>query len=1548
MAKLSNSDSRRMYSWWWDSHISPKNSRWLQENLTDIDVKVKSMIKLIEEDADSFAKRADMYYKKRPELMKMVEEFYRAYRALAERYDHATGVIRHAHRTMSEHFPNQDQMMFPDDSPPSSAPDMSTPMGEFTDESDSVSRRKPAKAFNEVRRGLNFDEVDEEENDSEDILSLKKAIAELEAEKEAGLVQYQQSSDKLAQLEAEITKTREDFKLLTDHASKADDEVVVLKEALSKFEAERESKFQEYKQCLDRISDLETTVSTAEVEAQSLKNELDKLALEKDLALDQYMQSLGTISKLENNLEVSKEDAMRLKEKAEKAEGEIEILRQNVSKLTKEKEAAALQYKQCLETISSLEEKCLVLERANQSFHSEIESLTLKMGNQSHELTEKQKELGRLWACVQEERLRFVEAETAFQTLQHLHAQTQEELRAMGSELQNRAHLMKVFESRNQSLQDEVRKYEEENKHLNELNESSALSIKDMQNEIYSLTESKGKLVEEVELRLDERNALQQEIYSLKEELNGLNQKHLSVSDEVKQLQDENSCLKDTSQRESIEKAALLQKLVILEQLLEKNSILEMSLSDLNAELEAVRGKMEALEQSCRSLMEEKSTLVAELKATNENLEKLSENNTVLESSLSKAQHQLEALKAKSKILEDSCQLLVNEKAGLITENDGLISRLENTQTRLEELEGRCFDLEREKESTLRKVEELKMSLELERQEHGNYVQTSDTRFSGVEAEMLVLEDKAMSNEIEILVLRNTARLLKENSNSMLVKNQKLLHESSLSETKILQLEKKSSEQQFEINSLSDQASVLRAGIFRLLKVLGLCDDSSCEDNATKDQVYFKQLLTKLQSMKNSIRKAEEENLEQCVELSVLFTLINQLSTDSKILKVEKTKIEHALLARIEGLSEKLMYTQGVCQILEREKLANSDEKSSLTDNIVHLEEKNNVLEEENYVLCDKVLALENLSLLFQCFADEKLTALRELGSDRNKLCEMNAALMEKLTSTEARLEESKIENLDHKDKLQKTDNEFKVVASVRDQLSDEMKNTKEALHQMAIKLQEAEEKISLVEKQKLELSEDNGDLKTENTFLREASQKLEFNLHELQGEHDKRKIQEENLQFELQSKINEINELEKRAALVFGELQYSMVSQLLYEQKYNELRNECFGYIGQNKGLKSQLAAYGPEIASLKECISSLENHTDIHIKFQNPENKEFQGAEVESISDLRDLRVRLQAIVKSAVEIKEIMVNENIDLHSKLEASARQIELLQQQSDDGGRYRRPHRATSEISEADNVLLTKDIVLDQISDSKRQPADVDNQIVESWETSDPDGTIGLTVGKSKKTFDRNDFRRSISMKKQKDRLLLEKDSSTEKIKPLQEVKNNKKKVLERLDSDVQKLANLQITVQDLKRKLEVTEKGKRGKAVLECESLKGQLDEADVAVMKMFDLNGRLMKSVDDRSFSDSKSSFDFEGEEGNTRRRVSEQARRMSEKIGRLQLEVQRLQFVLMKLDDERENGKAKMAEMKRRILLRDYLYGGGRTGQRRKKGNFCACAQPSVVED
>jgi hypothetical protein len=59
-----------------------------------MDKQVKEMVQLIEEDGDSFAKKAQMYYQRRPMLVTHVENFYRMYRALAERYDNVTGELR--------------------------------------------------------------------------------------------------------------------------------------------------------------------------------------------------------------------------------------------------------------------------------------------------------------------------------------------------------------------------------------------------------------------------------------------------------------------------------------------------------------------------------------------------------------------------------------------------------------------------------------------------------------------------------------------------------------------------------------------------------------------------------------------------------------------------------------------------------------------------------------------------------------------------------------------------------------------------------------------------------------------------------------------------------------------------------------------------------------------------------------------------------------------------------------------------------------------------------------------------------------------------------------------------------------------------------------------------------------------------------------------------------------------------------------------------------------------------------------------------------------
>ncbi|KAL3527547.1 hypothetical protein ACH5RR_012203 [Cinchona calisaya] len=98
------------YSWWWASHIRTKQSKWLEQSLQDMENKVQYMLKLIEEDGDSFAKRAEMYYKKRPELINFVEESYRAFRALAERYDHLSTELQNANNTIATLCPDQIQL----------------------------------------------------------------------------------------------------------------------------------------------------------------------------------------------------------------------------------------------------------------------------------------------------------------------------------------------------------------------------------------------------------------------------------------------------------------------------------------------------------------------------------------------------------------------------------------------------------------------------------------------------------------------------------------------------------------------------------------------------------------------------------------------------------------------------------------------------------------------------------------------------------------------------------------------------------------------------------------------------------------------------------------------------------------------------------------------------------------------------------------------------------------------------------------------------------------------------------------------------------------------------------------------------------------------------------------------------------------------------------------------------------------------------------------------------------------------------------------------
>ncbi|KAF7818246.1 protein NETWORKED 3A-like [Senna tora] len=78
---------RKDEPWWLHNNCTSRRSSWLQSTIAELNEKTNAILKLIEEDADSFAQRAEMYYKKRPQLISMLQHLYRTHRSLAERYD---------------------------------------------------------------------------------------------------------------------------------------------------------------------------------------------------------------------------------------------------------------------------------------------------------------------------------------------------------------------------------------------------------------------------------------------------------------------------------------------------------------------------------------------------------------------------------------------------------------------------------------------------------------------------------------------------------------------------------------------------------------------------------------------------------------------------------------------------------------------------------------------------------------------------------------------------------------------------------------------------------------------------------------------------------------------------------------------------------------------------------------------------------------------------------------------------------------------------------------------------------------------------------------------------------------------------------------------------------------------------------------------------------------------------------------------------------------------------------------------------------------------
>lgn len=902
---------------------------------------------------------------------------------------------------------------------------------------------------------------------------------------------------------------------------------------------------------------------------------------------------------------LSQEESRFLSEKADRAESEIKKLRDLVMELTEKKEVSVREYKNCLEKISKLEnelscaqedvkrlngelsvgaarlrnaeEKCSLLETSNQSLHSEADDLAKKITVKDQELSQKQRELEKLQNDLHYEHLRHAQLEASLLALQNLHSQSQEEQKALALELKNGLQLLKDMETSKNSLEDELRRMKDENQSLSELKLSSTFSQENLENEILSLRKMKTRLEEEVSKQVKFNNNLQKDISFLKEEITslnrsyqalmkqvkgaGLNPEHIESS--IKNLQEESSELRIISEKDKKEKEVLYKKLEDMEELLRKNAVLESSLSDVNSELQGSQEKVKGLQESCQILNGEKLTLVGEkgsllsqLQIITDSMQKLLEKNAVLENSLFGAKIELEGLREKSKGLEEICQLLKNEKSNLLAEKGRLELQLENVEGRLQYLESRFTGLEekyscleKDKKATSLEVEELRVTVGLEKQERAKLTHQSETRILSMENHIQFLQeesrwrkkefeeelDRAVKAQCEIFVLQKFIQDMEEKNYSLLVECQKHVEASKLADRVITDLENESLEQQVEAEVLLDEIERLRLGIYRVFKALDNESDS-VSDKVENEQTFLHHILGNIEDLKCSLRECEDDKQQVFVENSVLVTLLAQLKSEALELESVKKSVEkefnimaeklvivqkdnHELLEMNKKLGLEVSKGSQLTAVLDAEvgslcvkhdQLKTAyvelkkkysrvlEENRTLLEKITEIKEEKWMMRQENDSLILDTLALSNLSTIWMSFGSEKSAELKSVCEDMHNLHGVISDFDKEMGILKEKLEMKETENLLLKESVQRLEEELYEARESNHHLKLELSTGKEFIDKQEAGLLEAKQKLIASENLNTELCRTLDVLKTDRQESIQTNELLEKKMLEI------------------------------------------------------------------------------------------------------------------------------------------------------------------------------------------------------------------------------------------------------------------------------------------------------------------------------------------------------------------------------------------------------------------------------------------------------------------
>ncbi|CAL0332076.1 unnamed protein product [Lupinus luteus] len=1511
-----------------------------------MDGKVKTMIELIEEDADSFARRAEMYYKKRPELIELVKDFYRAYRALAERYDHATVELRHAHKTMAKAFPSHTHHYMPfDDSPcdtseshiqgmPHPICESLEPAFQFSPiNAEEFEDGGSGKGLKQKLKRQSYSEYEHAGRAESEVQTLRKALAKMQSDKDDIFLQYQKSSEKLSKMESDLIKPHKDEGGLDEQAS------------------------------------------NSEIKIKILNDEFARMEAEKDVGLLQYNKSLEKIAVLEAKITLSEENSRMLNEQIERAEVEVKALRVSLAQLSEEKGTVAVHYHQCLEKISIMdseilraqedskrlnrevekgaeklknaEKQCDMLEESNQSLQLEAENLVQKIAMKDRELLEKHAEIERLETQKHEQHSYFLQTESTLQNLQNLYSQSQQDQRTLALELKYGLHLLKDLELSKQGFKEEMQEIVEENMTLHELNISSTRSLKRLQMKISKLKAIKGILERESALNAEESNALQSETHQIKDDIQDLNHKYQAMLEQlktlglnpncfaayVKDLQNENTKLKEVCKMERNEKESLREKLKDIDQILVEIPFMEFSLHNLNDELDGLKATVMTFKESCQVLQEEKSivvdeksTLLSQLQITTEIMPRLLEKNTLLEKSLSDAENELESLKDKSRSFEETCKLLNDEKCIILNERSILVSQLESVEARLGDLEKRFrkleenySDAEKGKYNTDNKVEELHAAT-LVQEEHVNHKHSTEARLTNLENLVNALQeeqwfgktefeeefDKAVNAQLERFILQSFVEDLEQRNLALLIECEEHAEASEFSDKVISELEGENLMQQLEREKLESEKRVL---------VQEFENTREKNENLQNDKVKLMEINMQLRS---SVTNGEEK--------------------------------ENILKSELSAVHVELIYLRTTNQVFQEEKSKLLEEKKSLLKSVLDLKDALSTAEDGHNAILHEVLALSNLNLVYEGIITEKVVEHGSLSEHLSNFSLINSDLKQELFVLNNKLEMKETQN---------------------SRLTHQIENSENLVMKKDAELFEMEKWQKTAE-----FCRSNEKLKMEDQESQLVREKLEKRFSELsencanhKNEIEQHRVREEALNTQLLERTNEVDIWEAEATAFYSDLHILSISEALLQSKVNELTGVCKRLDDESaeksmvieemtervKLLESEIEAYIPIITSWKEEFASLENTfllwTNKSCVVGNGEQKDMitenrieEKGEHKSklipdvISYLLSIQVRIRAVKNVMMQkIKGSVKDEN---RSAIVETGTLTEVAEDSNLEVTTYD-IRKEVMELMELDacrksseNWLLKKAIPADHNSDDpeskycKRDHTETDDLIPELCENAHS--------GSARTELNNSERWKILSSESE-----IEKELGVDKLE-LWKVKtktgeDGKERILDRIASDGQKLGILDVTVEDLKKKKPMNKKRRQGNESndTEHETFMKQIESVAEAMKQLAYINDQLMK--------------DIEGITPVPPSSMVEQARQGSEQIGRLQFEVQKIQHILLKLADEKNNKGKNRLWRPTSLLLRDSIHIEKKKNSIRPAKNcLYGCSRPSTNEE